>query len=230
MLPRKTIAVNHKIRFSQSCLFLAIASCVAGQVAAQDAPLAPLEDSIRASECLTLAIAYEAGYESVEGKQAVAEVVLNRVRDPLFPKTVCGVVFAGSNRRTGCQFTFTCDGSLYRRVPARAVLDAARLVAGQALSGAAPSRVPGATHYHADYVSPRWAPRLTRVAKIGTHIFYQSAGTGIAAIPGARLAPVGADDLPRTDASQAVTPAPASGGSFAPWGLTLPPASAARAD
>ena len=186
---------------------------------AQDAGSGTIEDRARATECLTLAVAYEAGYERVEGQQAVAEVVLNRLRSPHFPKTVCDVVFAGSTRRTGCQFTFTCDGSLNRRLPDR-VMQAARIVAEDVLDGRAPSRVPGATHYHADYVSPYWAPGLVRVTKIGAHIFYHPAGTGVAQAP---------DVLAQADNSGPAQPAsdPASGSPrpgiravFAPWGLS----------
>src|SRR4051794_40918218 len=74
----------------------------------------------RALECLASAVYYEAGNQDDDGRRAVAQVVLNRVRHPAFPASVCDVVFQGSTRATGCQFTFTCDGSLYRRpdVPA----------------------------------------------------------------------------------------------------------------
>lgn len=186
----------------------------------------PLEERARSVECLTLAIVYEAGYESVEGQEAVAEVVLNRVRDPAFPKTVCDVVFAGSTRRTGCQFSFTCDGSLYRRRPPRFVFDTARAVAEQALSGLAPPRAPGATHYHADYVSPYWAPSLARVTKIGRHIFYRSGGSDASGTPGALLAATIA-----TPGVPAEKPAPTEAPpAFAPWGLAPPSSPAPQAD
>src|SRR3546814_14176438 len=68
------------------------------------------------------------------GQQAVAQVVLNRVRNPAFPNSVCGTVYEGSSRSTGCQFTFTCDGSLTaRREPA--AWERARQVAQMALAG-----------------------------------------------------------------------------------------------
>lgn len=183
----------------------------------------PLEDRSSAAECLALAIAYEAGYESLEGQQAVAEVVLNRLRDPAFPKTVCGVVFAGSNRRTGCQFTFTCDGSLYRRRLPESVLQAARQVANEALSGQAPSRVPGATHYHAVYVHPYWAPSLTPVMTIGAHIFYQAPGKNSLGTPGALVNATSSLGPP----SQVTSVRPAVQ-TFAPWGLPLPSADPRR--
>ena len=130
----------------------------------------------RALQCLTLAIAYEAGFEPLEGKQAVGEVIINRAHNPAYPKSVCGVVFQGSARRTGCQFTFTCDGSLYRSLNP-AVLYKAREVARGILAGKIAPQVDGATHYHANYVSPYWAPSLIRVGRIGAHIFYRSPGS-----------------------------------------------------
>lgn len=129
----------------------------------------------RALECLTSAIYYEAGQESVAGQQAVAQVVLNRVRHPAFPASVCGVVYQGSTRPTGCQFTFTCDGSL-ARPPERSAWNRARRVAQAALAGFVQPAVGNATHYHADYVAPYWAPTLAKTAAIGAHIFYRWAG------------------------------------------------------
>jgi hypothetical protein len=125
----------------------------------------------RALHCLTQAVYYEAAYEPVEGRRAVAQVVLNRVRHPAFPNSVCGVVYDGSSRSTGCQFSFTCDGSL-RRQPSAAAWAAAEQVAREALSGQVARSVGTATHYHANYVAPYWAPRLTKLREIGAHIFY----------------------------------------------------------
>ena len=129
----------------------------------------------RALECLTSAIYYEAGQESTEGQRAVAQVVLNRVRHPAFPANVCGVVYEGSTRATGCQFTFTCDGSLNRQ-PMLGAWQRARSVAEAALAGYVYKPVGNATHYHADYVVPYWASTLTKNAVIGAHIFYRWAG------------------------------------------------------
>lgn len=125
-----------------------------------------------ALECLTSAIYYEAGQESTDGQRAVAQVVLNRVRHPAFPASVCGVVFEGSTRQTGCQFTFTCDGSLLRAPPPD-TWSRARKVAREALNGAVFAGVGNATHYHANYVMPYWAPTLAKTAVIGAHIFYR---------------------------------------------------------
>lgn len=128
-----------------------------------------------ALECLTQAIYYEAGQESTDGQRGVAQVVLNRVRHPAFPASVCGVVYQGSTRQTGCQFTFTCDGSLLRQ-PDQASWNRARKVADAALNGSVYAGVGNATHYHANYVMPYWAPTLAKTAVIGAHIFYRWSG------------------------------------------------------
>lgn len=124
-----------------------------------------------ALECLTAAVYYEAGGETLQGRRAVAQVVLNRVRHPSFPKTVCGVVYQGAERRTGCQFTFTCDGSL-ARATSPSLWKKAEQVARQALAGMVEPSVGLATHYHADWVFPYWAPNLRKIAQVGSHIFY----------------------------------------------------------
>jgi spore germination cell wall hydrolase CwlJ-like protein len=129
----------------------------------------------QALECLALAVYYEAGSQDADGARAVAQVVLNRVRHPAFPGNVCGVVFQGSTRPTGCQFTFTCDGSLARR-PDLAGWRRAYLIAQSALSGAVYAPVGLATHYHANYVVPYWASTLAKNAVVGVHIFYRWAG------------------------------------------------------
>ena len=128
-----------------------------------------------ALDCLTAAVYYEAAGEGEQGQRAVAQVVLNRVRHPAFPARVCDVVYQGSERRTGCQFTFTCDGSLARR-PSRDGWDRSRKVAAQALAGSVDTAVGMATHYHANWVVPYWAPRLDKIAAVGSHIFYRWTG------------------------------------------------------
>lgn len=133
------------------------------------------EDRRRALRCLTQAVYFEAALESDAGQAAVAQVVLNRVRDPNYAKTVCGVVFEGAERNTGCQFSFTCDGSL-SQAPVGWAWDRARKVAERALGGAVAQEVGTATHYHADYVDPWWKPSVARVNQIGTHIFYRWKG------------------------------------------------------
>ena len=131
-------------------------------------------DQRRALLCLTQAIYYEAGFEPVDGRRAVAQVVLNRLRHPAFPKSVCGVVYQGSGGRV-CQFTFVCDGALYRQ-PELGAWRQAEQIARAALDGYVERSVGEATHYHADYVAPRWAPLLAKVAQIGQHIFYRWPG------------------------------------------------------
>ena len=130
---------------------------------------------LTALRCLTQAVYYEAAYEPLQGRRAVAQVVLNRMRHPAFPNSVCGVVYQGVNRPV-CQFSFTCDGSLNRR-PNPAVWAEAEMVARDALNGHVEDRVGYATHYHANYVSPYWAPKLVKLAKIGAHIFYRWPGS-----------------------------------------------------
>ena len=129
----------------------------------------------RAVECLSQAVYYEAATEGIDGERAVAQVVLNRMRHPGFPSTVCGVVYQGSELPTGCQFTFTCDGSL-AQTPAPALWQQARRVATDALAGRVFAPVGHATHYHADYVLPYWADSLAKQTQIGHHIFYRLQG------------------------------------------------------
>ena len=126
----------------------------------------------RAVECLATAVYYEAGAEPLDGQRAVAQVVLNRVRHPAFEHTVCGVIYQGSTQRTGCQFSFTCDGSLSRPPDYRG-WRTARAIAAAALAGAVFKPVGYATHYHADYVVPYWASSIDKNSVVGRHIFYR---------------------------------------------------------
>lgn len=136
---------------------------------------ATAEDRRRALRCLTQGIYYEAALEPTEGQEAVAQVILNRVRDPNYANSVCGVVFEGAERTTGCQFSFTCDGAL-SQAPVAWAWNRARVVAERALAGHVSARVGTATHYHADYVHPWWAPTLNKLTQIGAHIFYRWKG------------------------------------------------------
>lgn len=131
-------------------------------------------DQRRALLCLTQAVYYEAGFEPLAGRRAVAQVVLNRVRHPAFPKSVCGVVYQ-RNSTPVCQFSFVCDGSLDRR-PEPGAWKQAEQIARAALAGQVERSVGASTHYHADYVAPRWAPLLTKINKLGAHIFYRWPG------------------------------------------------------
>jgi spore germination cell wall hydrolase CwlJ-like protein len=131
-------------------------------------------DHARALQCLTAAIYYEAAREPDEGQRAVAQVVLNRVAHPAFPKTVCGVVYQGSER-PGCQFSFACDGSM-ARAPMAAFWLRARRVAEAALAGSVYAPIGLATHYHTSAVHPGWADSMTFLGTIGAHRFYRWSG------------------------------------------------------
>ena len=137
-------------------------------------------DKARALQCLASAVYYEAASETLSGQRAVAQVVLNRVAHAGFPTSVCGVVYQGSNRKTGCQFSFTCDGSLVRRPSqarrASAGWKRAQMVARDALSGETYRPVGLATHYHTIWINPYWAPSLDPVGTIGAHRFYHFRG------------------------------------------------------
>jgi len=128
--------------------------------------------SARERRCLAEAIYYEARSEGFYGQLAVSEVVLNRVRHRAYPDTVCGVVFEGAERRTGCQFTFTCDGSM-ASAPYGRSWTRAQLIAEHALMGFAPPMTQSATHYHTTAVDPYWSSGLVRTRRIGEHIFYR---------------------------------------------------------
>lgn len=128
----------------------------------------------RALDCLASALLYEAG-DTRKGQAAVAQVVLNRVRHPAFPHSVCGVVYQGSERTSGCQFTFTCDGAL-ARIPTPAMWRRARETAAAFLAGETDPAVGMATHYHTDWVRPYWSPALDKVAQVDTHLFFRWRG------------------------------------------------------
>ncbi|HTU10607.1 MAG TPA: cell wall hydrolase [Allosphingosinicella sp.] len=132
-------------------------------------------DRERSLDCLTAAIYYESATEPLDGQRAVAQVILNRVRHPAYPNTVCGVVFEGAQRRTGCQFSFTCDGSL-RRQPMPTYWGRSRDVAAAALNGYVYAPVGLALNYHANYVVPYWSSSLVKNANVGLHIFYRWRG------------------------------------------------------
>lgn len=134
-------------------------------------------DNERALMCLTQAVYYEAANETEAGQRAVAQVVLNRVRHPDYPSSVCGVVYQGSERATGCQFTFTCDGALARS-PMQSKWSRARRIAREALGGRAFGDVGFATHYHTFEVWPYWGRTLTMTNMIGRHIFHRLRGRG----------------------------------------------------
>jgi hypothetical protein len=135
-------------------------------------PAVNIAEHDQAVACLAQAVFYEAGFEPIDGQRAVAQVIVNRVRDPNFPASVCGVVYQGFKRKTGCQFSFVCDGSMFRRPPTQAQLEAAKAVAADSLNGYVDTAVGAATHYHADYVRPYWKRSMTPVTQVGQHVFY----------------------------------------------------------
>lgn len=123
--------------------------------------------------CLATAIYFEARGESYRGQVAVAQVVLNRVKHRLYPDTICGVVFQNQNRRNACQFSFACDGRPERVTDTASWEQAQEIARGTVQGNLYLSEVGYATHYHASYVYPAWAPRMKRLTKIGLHVFYQ---------------------------------------------------------
>jgi spore germination cell wall hydrolase CwlJ-like protein len=126
----------------------------------------------RERRCLATAIYFEARGEPVRGQVAVGQVILNRVRSPLFPETICGVVFQGQ-MHPGCQFSFTCDGHTDNprndEQWAQAQKIAKKITTGELWL----PEVGYSTYYHANYVSPRWVGSMSRIDKIGRHIFYK---------------------------------------------------------
>ncbi|MBN8608125.1 MAG: cell wall hydrolase [Caulobacterales bacterium] len=137
----------------------------------QSAPAEPQID-VRQHACLSQAIYYEARGESQRGQVAVAEVIMNRTRSRAYPNSICGVVYQGSHRATGCQFTFTCDGSLGQRPRGRA-WDRAQRVATAVMLGYTRPITQGATHYHTHAVNPVWNSGLVETVNVGSHVFYR---------------------------------------------------------
>jgi spore germination cell wall hydrolase CwlJ-like protein len=129
----------------------------------------------RALLCLTQAIYYEAALEPDAGQAAVAQTVINRLRHPAFPHTICGVVYQGVALGLGCQFTFACDGARDRK-PVPSLWRRAQQAAERAVNGYVMAQVGSATSYHADYVYPSWGPTLIKIGQIGAHIFYRFPG------------------------------------------------------
>ncbi len=180
--------LNAALPFSKAPIIAALPFQVTGEAG----------DRERALTCLTQAVYYEAGFEPLQGERAVAQVILNRMRHGLFPHSVCGVVFQGAvTPGGGCQFSFTCDGSLGRGAPAPAAWKRAQDVARAALNGYVEASIGLATHYHTDYVAPYWMTTVTKMARVGQHIFYRWPGTlGLPAAYGARYAAV--EHIPST--------------------------------
>ncbi len=123
-------------------------------------------------ECLAQALYFEARGETVKGQFAVAEVILNRVKNTQFPNTVCGVIHQGTGRPYQCQFTYTCDG--YKEViREQNAYERVSKVARLSLDGPSTNLTQGATYYHTTAVNPRWARSFARTARFGVHLFYR---------------------------------------------------------
>ena len=129
--------------------------------------------------CLAEAIYFEARGEPVRGQMAVAQVVINRLKNPAYPDTVCGVVYQNRHMRNACQFSFACDG-IRDVITNRDAWALAQDIANNALRGRSEylAEVGSATHYHANYVNPNWADDMQRMTQIGHHIFYRTYGGG----------------------------------------------------
>lgn len=128
--------------------------------------------------CLANAIYFEARSESLRGQAAVAQVVLNRVRNPAYPASICGVVYQNQNWHNACQFSFACDGRK-DRIESPSHYKIAKDVAMAVTAGKIfIPEVGSSTHYYASYVSPSWARAMKKMTKIGLHIFYRTYGGG----------------------------------------------------
>jgi hypothetical protein len=127
--------------------------------------------------CLAEAMYYEARGEGIEGQEAIAEVIFNRMHAAGYPKSICGVVYEGAELAHGCQFSFTCDGE--RDHPKsfgpwlRTRVLAARILAGYVQLG---NTTGGAISFHASEVTPDWADQMNPTVQIGNHLFYRPLG------------------------------------------------------
>ncbi|RMF03345.1 MAG: cell wall hydrolase [Alphaproteobacteria bacterium] len=131
------------------------------------------EYQARQRRCLATAIYFEARGESERGQLAVAQVVMNRVRSSLYPDTICGVVFQGQLRRSGCQFSFTCDGRADVPREKEQWIKANQLAEKVTSGKVWLEEIGHATHYHATYVRPKWRRQMDHIKRVGRHIFYR---------------------------------------------------------
>ncbi len=200
----------HTVRFAQANVAL-VATPVSNRVAPVSVPKAqPVQvapgvklNAPRDRDCLADAIYYEARGESPAGQAAIAQVVLNRVRHPAFPKSVCGVVFQGA-ASDNCQFSFACNGMMHRPRET-AAWGRAETIAARALTGFVMPEVGQATHFHAAGAQPDWGHGLMKVAQVGLHVFYRFGGKAGAPshFDGAIHASAPGSDTPRAYASLA---------------------------
>ena len=132
----------------------------------------PVPKSNKQMSCLAEALYFEARGEPIKGQLAVGEVILNRVEDTRYPSSICKVINQGTGRRFACQFTYTCDGKLetvHERKPYETALKIAKIL----MTTHNRKLTRGSTHYHSNYVNPKWSKKFERVAKFGRHIFYR---------------------------------------------------------
>ena len=132
----------------------------------------PIPKSDKQMSCLAEALYFEARGEPIKGQLAVGEVILNRVEDTRYPSSICKVINQGTGRRFACQFTYTCDGKLetvHERQPYEMALKIAKIL----LTTHDRKLTKGSTHYHSNYVNPKWSKKFQRVARFGRHIFYR---------------------------------------------------------
>ncbi len=130
----------------------------------------PVPKSNKQMSCLAEALYFEARGEPIQGQLAVGEVILNRVEDTRYPSSICRVINQGTGRRFACQFTYTCDGKLetvHERKPYEMALKIAKIL----MTTHDGKLTRGSTHYHSNYVNPKWSKKFERVAKFGRHIF-----------------------------------------------------------
>ncbi len=159
------------------------------------------EEEFRERElrCMATAVYFEARGEPYRGQVAVGQVIMNRIRSPIYPKTICGVVFQGHLNRDACQFSFACDGKPDRATSKEQWATALKVAKQVLARDVWLDEIGYATHYHADYVSPDWRNLYQRVAKIGVHIFYKPP-------PGGVQVAFAVDDAPADDLTAALRP------------------------
>ncbi|NGR07255.1 cell wall hydrolase [bacterium SGD-2] len=187
--PNKISQNKMRLGVNRSTLSGMIRCCLLGALLALLPAVAQAKVSVPSStkhtsykkelECLARAIYFEARGEPVKGQEAVALVIMNRVKSKHYPNTVCGVVYQGVNRKRACQFSFACDGKS-DVIREKAAYKTARQIASDVLACGQnecdkPTPLTRSTHYHADHVKPRWASKLQRTGKVGRHVFYYAA-------------------------------------------------------
>ncbi len=151
---------------------------VDGDHAWMSKPLPPSVFSAKEQKCLATAIYFEARGETLRGQAAVAQVVLNRVRNPAYPATICGVVYQNQHLKNRCQFSFACDGKKDRILSQKSYKTAQDIAMAVSAGKIFLPEVASSTHYYAQYVSPAWARSMQKMKKIGLHIFYRTYGGG----------------------------------------------------